>query len=177
MNLDQCKEKLGEELSRLLNEGAKVYLVDNMRIGKVFKVAEQIVRIDAGSKAEPMPIMFEMADFYHSVMNDKIVALSRVSFDEDGKFTGVKPRATPLPERVTVPSKTVGELNVKINTDVSVQKSPSLTEIGFINEKTGKFSLERKRGYTEIRFDRVKRKVELELDESQVEKLREMGLL
>jgi len=66
---------------------------------------------------------------------------------------------------------------VKINTDVSVQKSPSLTEIGFINEKTGKFSLERKRGYTEIRFDRVKRKVELELDESQVEKLREMGLL
>jgi hypothetical protein len=177
MKLDECKEKLGEELNRLLNEGAKVYLVENMRIGRVFKVANEVVRVDAGTKAEPMPIMFEMPDFYHKVINDKIVALSRVSFDEDGKFTGVKPRQTPLPQKVAPPSKTVGELNVKINTEVGVQKKLTQAETGFINEKTGKFSLEKKRGYTEIRFERVKRKVELELDEAQVEKLREMGLL
>lgn len=172
MKLDECKEKLGEELARLVNEGAKVYLVENMRMGKVFKVVEERVRINVGSKAEPMPIAFEMEDFYHKIMNDLIVAQSRVEFDDNGNFVKVKPRATPMPEKAT---KVVKELTVGVKVEPKV--TTTAMESGYINEKTGKFSLEKKRGYTEIRFERVKKKVELELDEAQIEKLKEMGLL
>ena len=173
MNLEQAKEKLGEELSVLLKEGTKVYLVDRYRLGKVKKVVDQIVRVDVGTKKEPMLMSYEMLDYCADVLIDKIITLNRAQFDDDGNFTGKKPRETPLPAK-----KTGGKPPVEH--DQPIQTQPTVNndlETGYINEKTGKFSREKKRGYVEIKFQKTKKKVALELDEAQIEKLKEMGLL
>lgn len=170
MKLEEAKEKLGEELSVLLRESAKVYLVDEMRMGVVTKVVDEAIRINIGTKKQPQMIRFDMQEYHDKVLKDKIVSKSRAEFNDDGMFLGVKERQTPIP------SKPKKEKPVSRESIKEVQQVEDF-EIGYINEKTGKFSTEKKRGYVEIKFQRVKRKVELELDESQLQKLKELGLI
>lgn len=185
MNLEQAIEKAGTELAPLFKEGAKVYLTEYSRMGKVFKVVEKVVRVNCGTKSEPMPILYEMPDYLRGVLNDTIVHLSRVKFGDEGEFIGVNPRSTPKLEKVSSSAMVKQAIDLTpaedvIVTDGTVDVNTRITEdkeVGFINEKTGKFSKEKKRGYVEIRFERVRKKVELELDESQLEKLKEMGII
>lgn len=161
-----------EQLEPLLKEGAKVYYLTNNKIAKVERVAEKVITVNAGTKKAPMYLRYEIPEYKQMLINEEIVPMSRCNFDDEGEFNGLKPKdwgkSAPPQKKPSEPPKKAPE---------SVPATEAEAEYGWINEKTGKFSSEKKRGYTQIKFERVKKKVELELDETQMEKLKELGLL
>jgi hypothetical protein len=94
-------------------------------------------------------------------------------FDDDGNFKGVKPRQTPLPQKAQVAESQPPTKPLTIDQKCDTTQF----ETAYINEKTGRFSSVKKRGYTEIKFQRIKTSVHLQLDASQIEKLKSLGIL
>ena len=163
--------ELDQDLQLIVQENAKVYLVKETRIGTITKIKEDLVEVNIGTKKSPENIRFSTSEFCYKLSVEDIVAKSRVQYNERGNYTGLKPR-TGVSKHSKVETKVI----------TPVLKTPPLnstTELiqGFINEKTGKFSKTQKRGYTEIKYSVVKTRVTLDLNDEQIEKLKEMGVL
>lgn len=162
------KEQIKEELSPLANIGAKLYLREYNSFGIVTDSADE-VKINIGTKNEPMPVAYERNQFFELALKDRIVARHRCVFSDDGRLTDVKPLKTALSSvQAPTPSPTIPQVQKPLEGEF---------ETGYINEKTGKYSKEPKRGYSEIRFQKVKKRLSLDLDESQIEKLKELGII
>jgi hypothetical protein len=150
----------------LRTQNAKIYLTKINCFGTVVKVSPEVITVNTGTKKEPRNNRYEVYEFDEMVRTREIVPKSEVEFDDNGNFVGLK---TPIQE-ITQQPKVVPQESPKIIVD-------KLTEIGYINEKTGKFSKEKKRGYTQIRYEKVKQKITIELDEEKIEELRKLGVL
>ena len=167
---------LPEDLQRIFNVGAKIYHVKDKRMGKVSNVRredEEIaeVSVDYGNKASADVKVYQVDEFSKLLESDTIVSNSRLG---QGGGTGfwIKPRlGQPAPIiQAAKPSNPRPQPKEIIN-------QPKDLEIGYINFKTGKFSTESKRGYTKIEYRKATQKVTLEIDEDQLRKLKELGLV
>lgn len=159
---------------KLRQEGSKLYLTDIHCFATVAKVSEEVITLNTGTKKEPRYNRYEVYEFDSMVSKGKIVGKSQVIFDENGNFAGVKDDNNNL---VVEDPRSI-EVFAPPSTETShVVSKPQLTEVAYINEKTGKFSREKKRGYTQIKFTKVKQTITLELDDEKIEELKKLGVL
>lgn len=163
---------LPPDLQRIFNVGAKVYNTSTSSQGKVSSVVEDSIFVDYGNKAKSNITEYTKDDFSELLLQDQIVAASRLTIGTGDKFK-IKPRLGQL-ELSTKPAKWTGSApNVQ---SLPRPGQPNL-EVGYINEKTGKFSKEYKKGYIKIEYKKATQKVVLELDDDQLTKLKELGLV
>lgn len=168
--------ELPPDLQLIFNVGAKVYDTKAKRLGTVLSV-DRIendvteVSIDFGTKAKAEVINYDIETFKTALLADKIVSKSRLSLGKGDGFT-VKPRlGQPAPQ---VPNNSQSQSKIEpIKATPGVEK----LEKAYINEKTGKFSKTKKKGYVQIEYRKVTRPVTLEVDDEVMEKLKEMGLV
>lgn len=146
-------------------ENAKIYLVNEELMARITEIKEGEVHIKGGGGEYVRNLTFSEFEFDTKCECEEIVSQKDAKFNDNGEFIGIKGTN---PEQAK-PAKQTPKPSPK--------PKESEMEIGWINEKTGKFSREKKRGYTQIRFEKVKKKVELEIDETQLQKLKEMGLV
>lgn len=168
------EEKLEKPDNPLRKEGAKVYLVSEGLIARVIEINKNEVQVKGGSKEYPRELTFSEYEFDEKCRLQEIVAQSQAQFNDNGEYTGIKGQPKKQKKSVQLVKKPKKENKNAINPDSLNKFEP---EIGWINEKTGKFSKEKKRGYTQIKFERIKKKVSLELDDSQLQKLKELGII
>jgi hypothetical protein len=163
---------------KLRQEGAKLYLTDIHCFATVAKVSEQVITLNTGTKKEPRYNRYEVYEFDSMVKSSKIVGKSQVLFDEKGNFAGVKDDSSNIvvepDQSVTFPDPTPKQISEALTSYI---KPPQDFETAYINEKTGKFSREKKRGYTQIKFTKVKQTITLELDDEKIEELKKLGVL
>jgi hypothetical protein len=165
---------------KLRQEGSKLYLTDIHCFATVFKTSQEVITLNTGTKKEPRYNRYETYEFDDKVRRGQIVGKSQVIFDENGKFVGVKEdngnlAVNPHVEHpVTYPEPAQKQLTEAV---AEYTKPPQDFEVAYINEKTGKFSREKKRGYTQIKFTKVKQTITLELDDEKIEELRKLGVL
>jgi hypothetical protein len=167
---------------KLRQEGSKLYLTDIHCFATVAKISEEVITLNTGSKKDPRYNRYETYEFDDKVRKGHIVAKSQVLFDESGNFVGVKDNHSnlviDLPPELEQNSVIIQPSPEIISTALSEWVNPSKKlEVGYINEKTGKFSREKKRGYTQIKFTKVKQTITLELDDEKIEELRKLGVL
>lgn len=158
--------KLDEDLQRILNVGAKVYHVKDDAQGKVQSVDDESVKVEFGELNQSYVKTYEVDEFKQMLVDDQIVANYRLTMGQGSKFK-VMPRTG---------SDTTRQSSTKPAAKSNQSTQPKL-EVGYINFKTGKFSTESKRGYTKVEFRKATQKVTLEIDEDQLRKLKEMGLV
>jgi len=158
--------ELSQELEILVNENVKVYLVTESRDGKVVSISDSEIKINLGTKKEPMYVKLTPNEYRKRLNDDTIVHNKRVIYSDRGNFTGVRPRegeiTEPIPKVTLAPKVT--------------KKAVSDLLRGYINKTSGKFSESKKRGYTEIEYRPVKTMVTIELTTEQIEKLKELGV-
>jgi hypothetical protein len=160
--------QLKAELEPLVKVGAKLYLREYNSFGQVTDSGDE-VKINIGTKKEPMPVSYERTQFFELAVKDRIVARHRCEFNDNGDLVNVKPSNLSFkPPQPPTPSPTLPQVQKPLEGEF---------QTGFINEKTGKFSTEPKRGYSEIRFQKVKKEVTLQLSDEQIEQLKELGVL
>lgn len=158
--------KLDEDLQRILNVGAKVYHVKDDAQGKVQSVDDESVRVEFGELNQSYVKAYKVDEFKQMLVDDQIVANYRLTMGQGSKFK-VMPRAG---------SDTTRQSSTKPAAKSNQSTQPKL-ETGYINFKIGKFSTESKRGYTKVEYRKATQKVTLEIDEDQLRKLKEMGLV
>lgn len=160
MNLDA-------DLQRILNIGAKVYNTTNNKQGKVIDVSDR-VHIEYTDNQRDI---FEEDEFKKMLVDDIIVANYRLTMGSGNKF-----KVIPREGQPNVSRQSNNPPSIKRTKVTDQPKEPKL-EVGYINFKTGKFSTESKRGYTKVEYRKATTKIELEIDEDQLRKLKEMGLV
>lgn len=164
------------DLKRICQANAKVYFIDSKEFGTVMMFGDEVkVKLDQGkaSKTE----LFSRSDFIDKITNDEIVAKSRVSIPEgDNGSVRIKPRVI-KPEVESI--NTLPANAVSMSPPVVMELSRPLDKLltGYIDEKTGKFSRTLQTGMIEIQYRKVTRKVQLELDSVQLQKLKELGII
>lgn len=164
------------DLKRICQPNAKVYMTDTKQFGTVTAFADTVtVKLDQGkaSKAET----YSRLDFIDKITNDIIVSKSRVVIpDGDTGNVRVKPRVIaqepltmdPLVSRSSEPAHLVRAVTPVVQ---------ELLLVGYIDEKTGKFSKTLQTGMIQIEYRKITRKVQLELDSVQLQKLKELGII
>lgn len=161
------------DLKRICQPNAKVYMTDTKQFGTVTAFADIVtVKLDQGkaSKAET----YSRLDFIDKITNDLIVSKSRVVIpDGDTGNVRVKPRVI-AQEIQTMDPKSFPAPQIVLTSPPIVQDK---LLVGYIDEKTGKFSKTLQTGLIEIHYKKVTRKVQLELDSVQLQKLRELGII
>ena len=165
MNLDP-------DLQRILNVGAKVYEVESKRQGRVVSLSDNFVVVDYGNNVKSDVRDYETLAFKQKLVNDEIVSNSRLSMGNGNSFK-VKPRPATL--NIDTKGKTMKGPTSQVQ-ELPRPKEYRL-EIGYINFKTGRFSETKKKGYTKVEYRKATTKIELEIDEDQLRKLKEMGLV
>lgn len=163
--------KLDTDLQRILNVGAKVYDTASKKQGKVIDVSNDNVCVDYGNSAASDVVDYGREDFEKALVDDKIVANYRLTMGPSNNFK-VIPRTGPV-DPISGKSKPA---KPKPKTSQSKPAGPKL-EVGYVNFKSGRFSKTSKKGYTKIEYRKAVQKVELELDDEQLKKLKEMGLI
>ena len=159
---------LPADLQRILTVGAKVYDTQGKRQGKVYSVNDLEVMIDYGKGQSQA---YEMGDFSKLLLEDSIVANSRITIGNGDKLV-IKPRVTETYES-TPPVRMSGKTpNIQ-----STPRPETKLEIAYINEKTGRFSTEPKKGYVKIEYRKAVEKITVEVDSEMLEKLKELGLV
>lgn len=183
MNLDT-------DLQRILNINAKIYNSQTKRQGKVISVSPELVIVDYGNKARSDTQEYDIEDFSQMLIDDVIVANSRLTMDSRDNFQ-IKPRvksAQPVKVTPDVKLKDRPEDKVQYMKDLHPSSpftnhlgpQPDLTnrqpaEVGYINFSTNNFSAEPKKGYTKVEYRKVVERVTLDLTSEQLEELREKG--
>lgn len=199
MNLDP-------DLQRILNINAKIYNSQTKRQGKVISVSPELVIVDYGNKARSDTQEYDIEDFSQMLIDDVIVANSRLTMGSKDNFK-IKPRqkfsqpvsmSPPIqmdyshPKTADTPIMTPDVKDIKaevwtpplgqpfMKSDLihnsTPESNPSL-EIGYINFSTNNFSAEPKKGYTKVEFRKVVERVTLDLTSEQLEQLRELGIV
>lgn len=168
MNLDT-------DLQRILNVGAKVYNTKTKRQGKVIEVSDSTVSVDYGNSAKSEIDNVDINEFKQHLASDEIVANYRLTMGSNNNFKVLARTGA----QVSVTHKTTGKPSpAKPKPDTVRQTQPSAAlETGYINFKTNRFSKEPKKGYTKVEYRKATQKVTLEIDEDQLKKLKEMGLV
>lgn len=172
------------DLARICQSGAKVYFPKTREFGTVTKFMNNVeVKLDQGRASSSTS--FNRDEFLNMLQNDEVVAKSRVSIPEgDSGSVRIKPRpklvqagpaATPVipMQPQSMDPRTMPKLEV-------IQPAPPVIEAtltGYIDEKSGKFSKTMQPGMVEIKYTKVTRKMTLELDSVQLQKLRELGII
>lgn len=175
MNLDP-------DLQRILNVNAKIYNSQTKRQGKVISVSPELVIVDYGNKAKSDTEEYDIEDFSQMLIDDVIVANSRLTMDSKDNFK-IKPRVKSAQTvNMTQDVKIEGEPGLGLlKVDNSKSYKPAIEinnqslEVGYINFSTSKFSTEPKKGYTKVEFRKCVERVTLELTSEQLEELREKG--
>lgn len=163
------------DLARICQPSAKVYFPKLKEFGTVTKFMDNVeVRLDQGKASSTKS--FGREEFIELLQSDEIVAKSRVVLPEDdNKPMRIKPRlavaatnVAPLKPATTAPTlvRPIAETPIK---------EALLT--GYIDEEKGKFSPTLQKGMIEIQYRKVTRKVSLELDSVQLQKLKELGII
>jgi hypothetical protein len=166
------------DLKRICQANAKVYLTDIKQFGVVTSFSDIVnVKLDQGRASSTQT--FSKDEFLDKIANDVIVSKSRVIVPEgDSGSIKIKPRvkASEVPSPITMDPKQFPQLQVlTVAPALPVPQEKLLT--GYIDEKTGKFSKTLQTGFTEIHYKKVTRKVQLELDSVQLQKLKELGII
>ena len=162
------------DLARICQSGAKVYLPKLKEFGTVTKFMDAVdIRLDQGKSSSTTS--YSRDEFLQLLVNDEIVAKSRVILPEDeNKPMRIKPRAkvAPIPAAPPAPASLSAA-------QISPAKAPIEESLltGYINESTGKFSKTLQPGMIEIKYKKVTKKLELELDSVQLQKLKELGII
>lgn len=159
---------LPEDLQRILNIGAKVYNTQAKKQGKVVDTKPNLeIAVDYGNSVRSELMIYDIDVFKKMLLNDEIVSNSRLTMGSGDSFK-VHPRVhTPKPPNSPA----------KVAPQPHKPSTPSNLKIGYVNFKAGRFSEEQKRGYTKIEYKKSTQKVEIEVNEDQLRKLREMGLI
>lgn len=184
--------QLTDEQKLVLNEGAKIYLIPEQRLGVVHAKREDIqeIQVNIGTTKEPIVIKFSKDEYEKKVYHDDIVARTRVKFTPQGGFGGVKPLTTPpitnknAMEGLLTKEQVMSDLPtckaedvVQSPLDVKYGPQTGSTKVAYINEKTGRFRLTPKEGYVRIEYREVETKeVTLDLTEEQLKVLKDMGI-
>lgn len=162
--------KLPEDLQRILNVGAKVYNTQTKKQGKVTDVSDSQVSVtntDGGAYS------VVRSEFEKMLIDDHIVSNSRLTIGSGNLFK-VRPREG---SPVEVKSVSKPEIKAEVKDEPEVESKPSDLEEAYINEKTGRFSKTKKKGYIKIEYRKATQKLTLEIDDEQLAKLKEMGLV
>tara|TARA_R100001086_G_scaffold249160_1_gene188070 strand:- start:1798 stop:2301 length:504 start_codon:yes stop_codon:yes gene_type:complete len=167
MNLD-------EDLQRILNIGAKIYNTQNKKQGKVVNVTDSILIEYTDNSRDS----FEESEFKKMLVDDIVVSNSRLTMGSGNEFK-IRPRVGII--QPPKPYKTTGKVDTQTTSrpkDPEYFKNIKSFKTGYINSKTGRFREDFKEGYTKIEYREIKtQKVELEVDEDTLAKLKEMGLV
>lgn len=171
--------ELPPDLQMIFNTGAKVYQVSTKEQGKVSSINDQSIFVDYGNKAKSKVVEYNRDDFSELLLSDSIVAGSRLTLGVGNDFK-IKPRLG-QPTAITASKPKLVDksgipVNVNNNDNLQVAQDIKL-ETGYINEKTGKFSKEKKKGYIKIEYRKATQKVTLDIDDETMAKLKEMGIV
>jgi hypothetical protein len=173
---------LPQDLKRVAQVNAKVYVKSTKQFGNISYYGDDIVKINVGTTKEPYYLDYSTDDFHAKLLDENIVAKARVSMkDDDSHKISIKPRVI-MAEPITafgppmeIPAISNGRLEVSATTYPAPTKQELTT--GYIDEKSGKFSSTLQSGFIEIQYRKVTKKVELELDSVQLSKLKELGII
>lgn len=161
------------DLQRVVQEGAKVYNAPKDKQGKVIIVTESQVNIQYTDKSIDV---FDLPEFKNLLKEDKIVSSSRLTMGSGNKFK-VRPRVGKVgldqslnPKPSPKPVQPVHPVT---------RQEPKIAEykIGYLKEKTGRFSKTPKEGYTKIEYKECTETITLQVTEAELNKLRELGLI
>lgn len=172
------------DLARVCQSGAKVYLTKSKEFGTVTKFMDNVeVKLDQGRASATTS--FPKQQFLDMLLSDEVVAKSRVSIPEgDSGSVRIKPRpklvqagpaATPVVPMKPQSMDPKSMPKLEVIHPAPANPEPMLT--GYIDEKTGKFSKTLQPGFVEIQYRRVTKKMTLELDSVQLQKLKELGII
>lgn len=163
------------DLARICQPGAKVYFSKRKEFGTVSKFIDTVdVRLDQGKASSS--VTFGRDEFLSMLQSDEVVAKSRVIIPEDdNKPIRIKPRlavasdnVSPIKPAITAPT---------LVRPIAEEPNKETLLTGYIDEKTGKFSKTLQPGMTEVYYKKVTKKMTLELDSVQLQKLRDMGII
>lgn len=163
--------ELPQDLKRVCQVGAKVYLKDKKIFGKVSYYSTDMVKISIGTTKSPDYIDYTPDEFHTKLTDESLVAGSRVAMaDNDSGKVNIKPRV------IMEVAQGVGEV---INTPMSKTATPELSNMltGYINESTGNFSKTPVKDYVEIKYQKVTTSLTLKLDSVQLEALKKLGII
>jgi hypothetical protein len=165
------------DLARVCQPGAKVYFPKLKQFGVVTKFMDTVdIKLDQGKQSSSTS--YQRDEFLEMLQTDQVIAKSRVVFPEDeNKPIIIKPRPKAAQQAQTMNPKELApqpQIIVPAPAPLPVQEK-LLT--GYIDEKTGKFSKTLQPGLIEIQYKKVTRKMELELDSVQLQKLKELGII
>lgn len=157
--------QLPEDLQRIIQSGAKIYDTKSKLQGKVVEIEASEVHIKYGKL--PLSVIC-IEEFKDKLLKDEIVSQSRLTMGVGNNFK-VLPRVNPP----VTPNKPQSQIKTP------PAKTPPGIELAtaYINEKTGKFSKTKKKGYVKIEYRKVTQPVTLEVDDEMLEKLKELGLV
>ena len=167
------------DLKRICQANAKVYFTDRKQFGTVTMFADTVnVKMDQGKSSSTES--FSRQDFIDKITNDMIVSKSRVVIPEgDSGSVKIRPRIIKSePEFQSMDPKQFAPLSRQTSPLPLNLTMPEPTLLkAYIDEKTGKFSRTLQAGMIEIEYRKVTRKVHLELDSAQLQKLKELGII
>lgn len=177
------------DLKRVAQVNAKIYLKDRKQFGNISYYGDDMVKVNVGTSKEPYYIDYSTADFHAKLINEEVVAKSRVTMkDDDSMRVTIRPRVIMAePETSSVQDlKPITTYGPPMTMDLPLFPGPHIPKpfqpkqellTGYIDEKSGKFSATLQSGMIEIKYHKVTRKVELELDSVQLAKLKELGII
>lgn len=180
------------DLKILLQPKVNVYHRSQRQFGKVTEVRQdtQTITLNYGGTRSADLVEYDLDEFRKLLEDDIIVSKGRTYMDAQGNLS-VKPRvkvAAPQ-ETITVPSvelkpttKADIESEIKESAKLYVEalkqdSNPEAYQIGYINSKSGNFSVEPKKGYVKIEYRPVVEIVTLRLTSDQLEKIKELGII
>lgn len=173
---------LPPDLKRVAQVNAKIYLKDRKQFGNISYYGDDMVKVNVGTAKEPYYIDYATADFHAKLMSEDVVAKSRVTMkDDDSMRVTIRPRVI-----MAEPEAPITAFGPPITMDPLLFPAPQMLKppqptrellTGYIDEKSGKFSPTLQNGMIEIKYHKVTRKVELELDSVQLAKLKELGII
>lgn len=170
------------DLKRVAQVNAKVYLKDRKQFGNISYYGTDLVKVNVGTSKEPFYVDFSTPDFHSKLMSEEVVAKSRVTMkDDDSMRVTIRPRVIMAEPESTSGHQSMDPKSFPVPQVLNVapaNPSPQNALLtGYIDEKSGKFSTTLQSGFIEVRYHKVTRKVELELDSVQLAKLKELGII
>ena len=168
-------DSLPEDLKKICQEKARVYLVSETREGVVTKIDKKEVVINIGTKRTPMDYKLSLPEFIDKLKLDKIVAKTRLSAGKNGYI--VQKRTGELVESTTEDKKPTLESQVIPSAGKSTNSNEGGLQVAYLNSKKGWFSKEPKEGYSKILYKYDTTKITLDLTSEDVLRLKELGII
>lgn len=182
------------DLLNLVKKDAKLYLKSEQTFANVESADSVAISLNLGTKKVPHLVRMSVEDFKRDLVNDKIVARSRVTAGtgEEGAMR-ITPRKAGIPQVLT--NLVINDINVlgpnlgpAVAPPIASQPLVSMMQIypvpepiklskAFINPSKGLFSLEPKQDFIEIEYREVVQKHTLELNTVQLEQLKKLGII